>query len=89
MKTNYILGSAHNAFRRYGVWVLFAIQLLTYFLGMITPAIFSSGLYLGLISLFNGEGQTVIQVVVALFTIYIFAFTWVHRWNLLCFVSDL
>lgn len=81
MKTNYILGSSHSLFRRYAMWILFIVQLFTYFLAMITPAIFSSGLYLGLISLTSGEGQTVILVATILFSIYIFAFVWAHRFR--------
>lgn len=53
----------------------------SYGLAMLTPAIFGSGLYLGLISLFQGGGETIILIVTILYTLYSFAFIWTHRYR--------
>lgn len=75
------LKSSHNIFRRYTIWFLFLVQLLTYFLASISPSIFASGLYLGLISLFGNENQVSAIITTSIFSLYTYLFIWVHRYR--------
>jgi len=81
IKPDLFLKSSHNIFRRYGIWILFFVQLLTYLLASISPSIFASGLYLGLISLFGNDNQTAAIIITVLFTLYTYTFIWVHRYR--------
>jgi len=81
IRPDLFLKSSHNIFRRYAIWSMFFVQLLTYFLASISPSIFTSGLYLGLISLLGNDNQTPIIVATVLFSVYTYAFIWVHRYK--------
>lgn len=81
IRPDLICGSSHNIFRRLAIWTMFFIQLLTYGLAAISPSIFTAGLYLGLISLFEGNGQIYILITTVLFSLYTYFFIWVHRYK--------
>lgn len=81
IQTNILCGSKLSALRKVIIWLMFAMQLLSYVLTMISPAIFGSGLYLGLISLFEGGGQPIIIAVTVFYFLYFFAFVWTHRYR--------
>ncbi len=60
---------------------MFLLQLFTYGLAMISPAIFASGFYLGLISLFSLQSSAPIIIATCCYSLYTFAFAWVHRYQ--------
>lgn len=82
MKMHLLLGSSHNAMRRYLIWFMFLVQLFTYGLAIISPSIFASGFYLGLVSLFgSGSAEPAIIASTVIFTLYTWTFIWVHRFR--------
>lgn len=75
-----LCGSKMSLARKCIVWFLFFLQMMSYVMAMFSPAIFGSGLYLGLISLFEGGGKEFIIAVVVFYSVYFFVFTWWHRY---------
>jgi cellulose synthase/poly-beta-1,6-N-acetylglucosamine synthase-like glycosyltransferase len=75
-----LCGSASPAPRKVILWFLFFLQLVSYCLAMLAPAIFGSGLYLGLVSLFEGGGREIVIAVTVFYSVYFFVFTWWHRY---------
>ncbi len=74
-----ILGSKHTPLRKLLIYILYFTQLINYVLAAISPAIFSSALFLALISLFNTEIYTAI-IVIVIYTLLNIFFMWVHRY---------
>lgn len=77
---NLLCGSASYAPRKFLIWFLFLLQLVSYCIAMLAPAIFGSGLYLGLVSLFEGGGREIVIAVTVFYSVYFFVFTWWHRY---------
>ncbi len=50
-------------------------------IAIISPSIFASGFFLGLISLFGNTYQTPIIIATCIFSGYTYAFVWVHRYR--------
>ncbi len=74
-----ILGSKHTPLRKLLIYILYCTQLINYVLASISPAIFSSALFLSLVSLFDVEIYTAI-IVVVIYTLLNIFFMWVHRY---------
>lgn len=73
--------SSHFFLRRFLILFLFLLQLFTYLLAAVSPAIFASSFYLGLISLFSIDSQIPILIATLLFSTYIYFFMWVHHFQ--------
>jgi cellulose synthase/poly-beta-1,6-N-acetylglucosamine synthase-like glycosyltransferase len=74
-----ILGSKHTLLRKLLIYVLYFTQLINYVLASISPAIFSSALFLSVVSLFAVEIYTAI-VIIVIYTLLNLFFMWVHRY---------
>ncbi len=78
-KPHLILGSKHNPFRRFLIYLLYFAQLVNYVLASISPSIFCAALYLALVSLLNVESFVPI-IIIVIYTVLILFFMWVHRY---------
>lgn len=77
---NLLCGSKMRLPRRMIVWFMFFLQMMSYVMAMMSPAIFGSGLYLGLTSLFEGGGREFVIAATVVYSVYFFVFTWWHRY---------
>ncbi|AYV77169.1 MAG: glycosyltransferase [Barrevirus sp.] len=79
-KPHLILGSKHNLVRRLLIYLLYMLQLLNYLLAAISPSIFSAALFIALTSIIGSDSTIIPTVIIAIYTVFILFFMWVHRY---------